>query len=148
MRLKLLTLDLRHSTDGLYTTSSNTWDMPKTYKDPENVVDQVVCEKPDQICQLLAEATGAEPIINTVASITSADIISSINQTVEEKLRTIFHLPDNEILKGEWPCYIVQSAIVPGFIYLTNNHICFYASLPKGQVKKKKRKNGVMTRGI
>lgn len=36
-------------------------------------------------------------------------------------------------LSVEWPCYIVQSAIVPGFMYLTDNHICFYASLPKNQ---------------
>lgn len=34
----------------------------------------------------------------------------------------------------EWSCYIVQSAIVPGCMYLTDNFICFYAALPKGQV--------------
>jgi hypothetical protein len=35
----------------------------------------------------------------------------------------------------EWPCYIVQSAIVPGFMYLTENHVCFYASLPNSEVR-------------
>ncbi|KAI8874783.1 PH-domain-containing protein, partial [Backusella circina FSU 941] len=34
----------------------------------------------------------------------------------------------------EWPCYIVQSAIVPGIMYLTDHHVCFYASIPKNQV--------------
>jgi hypothetical protein len=130
-------LDLRHSTDGLYANSNSTWDIPKTYNDENKSVEQVIFEKPDQIRQLLAEATGEEPIINTAASITpaSAEIISNCDQSVEERLRNIFHLPVNEILKGEWPCYIVQSAIVPGFMYLTSNYICFYASLPKGQVK-------------
>lgn len=101
------------------------------------MVEQVVCEKPDQICQLLAEATGEEPIINTATPVetTSNNNNNHSDQSVEERLRNLFHLPDHEILKGEWPCYIVQSAIVPGFMYLTNNYICFYASLPKGQVK-------------
>lgn len=40
------------------------------------------------------------------------------------------------MISAEWPFYIVQSAIVPGFMYLTDNHICFYASLPKSQVSR------------
>ncbi|KAI8079229.1 hypothetical protein BDF21DRAFT_340388 [Thamnidium elegans] len=95
---------------------------------------KVIFYKPEQTRQLLAEAAGEEPIINTAS--TSKLKSSEIIQTVEEKLRSIFDLPNNEVLKGEWPCYLVQSAIVPGFMYLSTNHICFYASLPKGQVNK------------
>lgn len=126
-------LDLRHSTDGLFT--HNTWDIPERLDDQhEEQQQKVIFYKPEQARQLLAEAAGEEPIVNTAS--TSKLKSSEIVQTVEEKLKSIFDLPNNEVLKGEWPCYIVQSAIVPGFMYLSTNHICFYASLPKGQVNK------------
>lgn len=34
----------------------------------------------------------------------------------------------------EWSCCMVRSAIVPGTLYLTERHICFYASLPQNPV--------------
>ncbi|KAI9265866.1 UDP-Glycosyltransferase/glycogen phosphorylase [Helicostylum pulchrum] len=121
--------DLRHSTDGLFT--HNTWDIPERLDDQhEEQQQKVIFYKPEQTRQLLAEAAGEEPIVNpaSASKLKSSEIV----QTVEEKLKSIFSLPNNEVLKGEWPCYIVQSAIVPGFMYLSTNHICFYASLPKG----------------
>ncbi|KAL0091342.1 UDP-Glycosyltransferase/glycogen phosphorylase [Phycomyces blakesleeanus] len=47
-------------------------------------------------------------------------------------------------VSSEWPCYIIRSAIVPGFIYLTDKHICFYASLVHSQVKKNSKYNNAI----
>lgn len=86
--------------------------------------------------------------------------------SIPEKMQVIFKLPKAEELLGgkmlcvyeilvcsvrrltillflalpnsiEWPCYIVRSVIVAGFLYLTEGHICFYASLPNNQVNYK-----------
>ncbi|GAA5800583.1 hypothetical protein HPULCUR_006019 [Helicostylum pulchrum] len=100
--------DLRHSTDGLFT--HNTWDIPERLDDQhEEQQQKVIFYKPEQTRQLLAEAAGEEPIVNpaSASKLKSSEIV----QTVEEKLKSIFSLPNNEVLKGEWPCYIVQSAI-------------------------------------
>ncbi|CAO3690818.1 unnamed protein product [Umbelopsis ramanniana] len=55
--------------------------------------------------------------------------------SIPEKMQVIFKLPRAEEILGEWPCYIVRSVIVAGFLYLTEGHICFYASLPNNQHK-------------
>ncbi|KAI8068422.1 hypothetical protein BC940DRAFT_299044 [Gongronella butleri] len=55
--------------------------------------------------------------------------VDDINHTVQR----IFDFPSVERLIAEWPCYIVRSVIVPGFLYLTEQHICFYAPLPNNQ---------------
>ncbi|CEG67174.1 hypothetical protein RMATCC62417_03641 [Rhizopus microsporus] len=88
-------------------------------------------EKSSQIKELLAEATGI------VYEEPKATLPSRHNlpMTLEERLRVVFNLPSSEVLRGEWICYIVQSALVPGCMYLTDNFICFYASLPKGQLQ-------------
>lgn len=133
--------DLRNSVD----VDHGAWDLPEILSDDLRKVNitekqNVLCGKPDQIQELLAEATGEDPTTKSAASHNDSvttkptEIIINSNQSVEEKLRTIFHLPAQEVLRGDWPCYIVQSAIVPGFIYLTDNYICFYAALPKGQI--------------
>ncbi|KAG1139966.1 hypothetical protein G6F38_009457 [Rhizopus arrhizus] len=87
-----------------------------------------------QLRELLAEAAGAsyeEPA-------TTSSPTNLVPSTIEERLRAVFNLPSKELLRGEWSCYIVQSAIVPGCMYLTDNFICFYAALPKGQFKYQK----------
>lgn len=69
----------------------------------------VLCGKPDQIQELLAEATGEDPSTTTKSAATHnndsvtakpTEIIMNSNQSVEEKLRTIFHLPAQEVLRG------------------------------------------------
>ncbi|KAI8086740.1 UDP-Glycosyltransferase/glycogen phosphorylase [Halteromyces radiatus] len=56
-----------------------------------------------------------------------------MKRSIDQTVQLIFHLPRTEKLQAEWPCYIVRSAIVPGFLYLTEQHVCFYASLPSNQ---------------
>lgn len=38
----------------------------------------------------------------------------------------------NDIL--EYPCWLLQSVLLQGYMYITLNHICFYAYLPKKSV--------------
>ncbi|GAN03492.1 glycosyltransferase family 1 protein [Mucor ambiguus] len=122
--------DLRCSTEAPLSNSS-AWDIPDTHTDHDTDT-KVTSEKPDEIRELLAEATGAN--IEESATASSSDSSVANDASIEDKLKRVFHLPAKESLRGEWPCYIVQSAIVPGFMYLTDNHICFYASLPKSQL--------------
>lgn len=131
--------------------NSSAWDIPDTHADHDNDT-KAISEKPDEIRELLAEAAGAKVEESVTAS--SSDSSVANDASIEDKLKSVFHLPAKESLRGgkqkessfirvkmsaddltEWPCYIVQSAIVPGFMYLTDNHICFYASLPKSQVR-------------
>ncbi|KAI8979819.1 hypothetical protein BDF20DRAFT_871877 [Mycotypha africana] len=137
--------DLVRSQDNLSTnwiTTEETVDDSLTPSHRKEIDDN--SKNQQNIKELLAEATGItieaeEAVDRTTTSTAKNDhrnsmTSSSLNdQSIEEKLKNVFHLPTKETLRGEWPCYIVQSAIVPGFMYLTDCHICFYASLPKNQ---------------
>jgi hypothetical protein len=34
----------------------------------------------------------------------------------------------------EYPCWLLQSVLLQGYLYITAKHICFYAYLPKKAV--------------
>ena len=34
----------------------------------------------------------------------------------------------------EYPCWLLQSVLLQGYLYITQNHVCFYAYLPKKSV--------------
>lgn len=36
----------------------------------------------------------------------------------------------------EYPCWLLQSVLIQGFLYITSKHICFYAYLPKKTVRR------------
>ncbi|KAI4244852.1 MAG: hypothetical protein L6R40_002758 [Gallowayella cf. fulva] len=40
-----------------------------------------------------------------------------------------FHAPEEVI--SEYPCWLMQSVLLQGYLYITHAHICFYAYLPK-----------------
>ncbi|RUP44741.1 hypothetical protein BC936DRAFT_149062, partial [Jimgerdemannia flammicorona] len=83
-----------------------------------------------------------------------SDEIEFKEKTPAEKLQAIFGLSTVEELKGEWPCYLVRAVLLPGRLYLTERHICFYASLPRkedvggksGFLLKKARTTKIYTR--
>ncbi|KAI8368694.1 hypothetical protein BD560DRAFT_398455 [Blakeslea trispora] len=49
---------------------------------------------------------------------------------LERKVRSAFELPSSEVLKSEFPCYLIRLVTLPGWMYITSNYVCFYASLP------------------
>ncbi|ORX47715.1 UDP-Glycosyltransferase/glycogen phosphorylase [Hesseltinella vesiculosa] len=108
----------------------------------------------ERLRELLAEASEAAPSEAIPANLSSSlssednDLISldqsGDNQSIasstapariniDQTVQRIFELPTMEHLIAEWPCYIVLTVVVPGFLYLTEQHVCFYAPLPKIQ---------------
>ncbi|PHH92500.1 hypothetical protein CDD83_7137 [Cordyceps sp. RAO-2017] len=48
-----------------------------------------------------------------------------------KRLREIFEFDEPEQVIEEYPCWLLQSVLLQGFLYITAKHICFYAYLPK-----------------
>ncbi|KAI8982303.1 hypothetical protein BDF20DRAFT_834938 [Mycotypha africana] len=49
---------------------------------------------------------------------------------IEQKVKSVFELPHEEKLINEYPCYLIRWVTLPGWMYLTNSFVCFYATLP------------------
>ncbi|KAI1486658.1 hypothetical protein F5X96DRAFT_219347 [Biscogniauxia mediterranea] len=47
------------------------------------------------------------------------------------KLKEIFEFDEPEEVIEEYPCWLLQSVLLQGYMYITSKHICFYAYLPK-----------------
>lgn len=47
------------------------------------------------------------------------------------RLMQIFGLEAPEEVISEYPCWLMQSVLLQGYLYITQAHICFYAYLPK-----------------
>ncbi|KAH7129402.1 hypothetical protein B0J13DRAFT_598415 [Dactylonectria estremocensis] len=48
-----------------------------------------------------------------------------------KKLMEIFEFDEPEQVIEEYPCWLLQSVLLQGYMYITTKHICFYAYLPK-----------------
>ena len=51
--------------------------------------------------------------------------------TLAERLKEIFDFEVPEEVISEYPCWLLQSVLLQGYMYITQKHICFYAYLPK-----------------
>ncbi|KAI0010732.1 glycosyltransferase family 1 protein [Xylariaceae sp. FL0662B] len=47
------------------------------------------------------------------------------------QLKQIFEFDEAEEVIEEYPCWLLQSVLLQGYMYITAKHICFYAYLPK-----------------
>ena len=47
------------------------------------------------------------------------------------RLMEIFEFEKPEKVISEYPCWLLQSVLLQGYMYITQHHICFYAYLPK-----------------
>lgn len=47
------------------------------------------------------------------------------------RLMEIFGFENPEEVISEYPCWLLQSVLLQGYMYITAKHICFYAYLPK-----------------
>ncbi|KAI1478481.1 glycosyltransferase family 1 protein [Daldinia eschscholtzii] len=47
------------------------------------------------------------------------------------QLKRIFEFDEPEEVIEEYPCWLLQSVLLQGYMYITAKHICFYAYLPK-----------------
>ncbi|PWW72120.1 Glycosyltransferase Family 1 protein [Tuber magnatum] len=48
-----------------------------------------------------------------------------------KRLMEIFNLPETEEVISEYPCWLLKSVLLQGYMYITARHICFYAYLPR-----------------
>ena len=76
--------------------------------------------------------------------------LSSPATLLATRLMEIFGFQKPETVVAEYPCWLLQSVLLQGYLYITRYHICFYAYLPKksntvaknGYLSKKGRSNG------
>ncbi|KAI0864741.1 hypothetical protein F4860DRAFT_379547 [Xylaria cubensis] len=47
------------------------------------------------------------------------------------KLKEIFEFDQPEEVIEEYPCWLLQSVLLQGYLYITSKHVCFYAYLPR-----------------
>lgn len=46
----------------------------------------------------------------------------------------LYWFPEHELTHVEYPCWLLQSILLQGYMYITQKHICFYAYIPKKHV--------------
>ena len=51
--------------------------------------------------------------------------------SLEEALMKIFDLKEEEEVLAEYSCWLMQSVLLQGYLYITSKHICYFAYLPK-----------------
>lgn len=56
---------------------------------------------------------------------------SSPQTLLATRLMEIFGFERPEKVVAEYPCWLLQSVLLQGYLYITKQHICFYAYLPK-----------------
>ncbi|KAL1384956.1 sterol 3-beta-glucosyltransferase [Phyllosticta capitalensis] len=56
-------------------------------------------------------------------------------EELSHRLMEIFQLTEREEVISEFPCWLLQTVLLQGYLYITQKHICFYAYLPKKTVE-------------
>jgi sterol 3beta-glucosyltransferase len=51
-----------------------------------------------------------------------------------KRIQQIFEFDEVEEVISEYACWLLQSILLQGYMYITQKHICFYAYIPKKQV--------------
>jgi len=54
--------------------------------------------------------------------------------TLAQRIQQIFEFEEVEEVISEYPCWLLQSILLQGYMYITQKHICFYAYIPKKHV--------------
>ena len=59
---------------------------------------------------------------------------SKVHVTLAQRIQQIFGFNEAEEIISEYPCWLLQSILLQGYMYITQRHICFYAYIPKKHV--------------
>lgn len=54
--------------------------------------------------------------------------------TLASRIQQIFEFDQAEEVIAEYPCWLLRSILLQGYMYITQKHICFYAYIPKKHV--------------
>ncbi|KAF7548696.1 hypothetical protein G7Z17_g6868 [Cylindrodendrum hubeiense] len=69
--------------------------------------------------------------VERMSSDASRQSLSADLPPLAKKLMEIFEFDEPEQVIEEYPCWLLQSVLLQGYMYITSKHICFYAYLPK-----------------
>ncbi|KAI5790684.1 sterol 3-beta-glucosyltransferase [Peziza echinospora] len=81
--------------------------------------------------QVLTAALDASLAQHESENTKSEDEGNQTDHSLAYALMNIFGLPEPEDIISEYPCWLLKNALLPGFMYITSKHVCFYAYLPK-----------------
>lgn len=77
-----------------------------------------------------AEAAGE--MVSSPDGLSTRSRAESTPQTLlATRLMEIFGFEKPEKLVAEYPCWLLKSVLLQGYLYITRQHLCFYAYLPK-----------------
>lgn len=62
------------------------------------------------------------------------------------RIQQIFEFEEAEEVISEYPCWLLQSILLQGYMYVTQRHICFYAYIPKRHVRHSQHDLAAQTR--
>ncbi|RBQ72979.1 hypothetical protein FVER53590_07181 [Fusarium verticillioides] len=69
--------------------------------------------------------------LDRLSSDVSRSSDGEVVSALAKKLKEIFEFDTYEQVIEEYPCWLLQSVLLQGYMYITSKHICFYAYLPK-----------------
>ncbi|POS86803.1 hypothetical protein EPUL_001507 [Erysiphe pulchra] len=90
--------------------------------------------RPAMVMSRMLEAQAAVnsgPESNATVEMDENEKEEHIRITLSKKLMEIFNLERAEEVIEEYPCCLMNSVLLQGYMYITKKHICFYAYLPK-----------------
>lgn len=65
----------------------------------------------------------------------SLDPEGKASPALANRLKQIFEFDQLEEVISEFPCWLLQSILLQGYMYITQRHLCFYAYIPKKHVR-------------
>ncbi|RPB25450.1 UDP-Glycosyltransferase/glycogen phosphorylase [Terfezia boudieri ATCC MYA-4762] len=80
---------------------------------------------------LLSAALGASMANNEAEAMINEEDEKEAEAGLATKLMEIFGFSEPEEVISEYPCWLLKSVLLQGYMYITTRHVCFYAYLPK-----------------
>lgn len=108
---------------------------PAEESTPEPTPDPINADAPVLSRKLLAEALYEDSEEEAVSATKQHPaLVASPRKeplTLERKLMELFGFDELETIIAEYKCWLLQSVLLDGYLYVTQRHICFYSYLPK-----------------
>lgn len=125
-----------HNNDDACSANTSTLESSKQQEQNDTISDLNKSTAPQPITSLtrnLSEMSiecATVPTNNNPPQELNDDLVASSSALLENKVKAVFELSESETLLNEFPCYLIRLVTIPGWMYVTDNHVCFYASLP------------------
>ncbi|KAI0505367.1 glycosyltransferase family 1 protein [Xylaria bambusicola] len=102
-------------------------------------VESIVADRAEQVAPVMSRMLEARAEMSSRPSFDLEGLPKhrqdEVNETghsdLARKLKEIFEFDYPEEVVKEYPCWLLQSVLLQGYLYITSRHICFYAYLPR-----------------